>query len=172
MAKEVKPGKETTSIEPEELQQGMLYLLQINGVKLALFEGWNDDMCCFNLLREDASPMRWSESRYLPGDFSTYEAFDATGNPSIELWRKALNSEVPRHWFIMFEEARRKQRVWSQGDDDLGPPIDGVPQDSPYAAQPDGAFVPPPLPPTPPTSASVPPPQRSKSWFGSRRRKN
>lgn len=63
MPQEVKGTKEAVPLEPETLEQGKLYLCKIRFVKLALFEGWNDDMCCFSLLREDATPMRWSEAR-------------------------------------------------------------------------------------------------------------
>ncbi|RUS34670.1 hypothetical protein BC938DRAFT_479190 [Jimgerdemannia flammicorona] len=171
--KEEIPMKEAVPLEPEDLQQGKLYLLKINSVKLALFEGWNDDMCCFNLLREDAVPMRWSEARYLPGDFSAFDAFDSTGNPSIEMWRKSLRYPVPQNWFGMFEEARRKQRVWANGGDDDALPVVGSEHDVPYTI--------PPLPPTPPPTTSpqvsqVPqapqdPQRKNSKWFGSSRRR-
>lgn len=49
----------TTSIYEEsldqvtlnELQQGELYILKIKLIVVALFQGWNDDMCCFSVLR-------------------------------------------------------------------------------------------------------------------------
>ncbi|RUS24839.1 hypothetical protein BC938DRAFT_473002 [Jimgerdemannia flammicorona] len=122
-----KIAKDVVALECDALQQGELYICKIKWVKLALFEGWNDDMCCFRLLREDASPMRWSEARYvvdryLPGEFIAYDAFDSLGNPPLSLWDRTLGTKVPRNWFEMFEEARRKQRVWAAGDDDLVPP--------------------------------------------------
>ncbi|RUS21330.1 hypothetical protein BC937DRAFT_93013 [Endogone sp. FLAS-F59071] len=117
----------TTILESENLVQGTLYIVKINLVKLALFEGWNDDMCCFSLLREDSNPMRWSDARYLPGEFVAYEAFDPMGNPPMYLWDKVLKSRVPKNWFDMYEEARRKQRDWQRGfgaddDSELAPP--------------------------------------------------
>lgn len=57
-------------------------------------------------------PMRWSEARYLPGDFHAYDAFDDDGNPPVHLWTRFLRVSVPTNWFAMFEEARRKQREW------------------------------------------------------------
>lgn len=34
-----------------ELQQGELYILKIKLIVVALFQGWDDDMCCFSVLR-------------------------------------------------------------------------------------------------------------------------
>jgi hypothetical protein len=59
--------------------------------------------------------MRWSEARYLPGDFFAYEAFDEAGNPPVYIWQRLLNTDIPANWFSMFEEARRKQRDWASG---------------------------------------------------------
>ncbi|OAD78633.1 hypothetical protein PHYBLDRAFT_163730 [Phycomyces blakesleeanus NRRL 1555(-)] len=97
------------SLEHDELKQGSLYILKINQVSVTLFEGWNDDLCCFSVLRMDATPMRW----YLPGDFDAYNAFDEAGNPPVHLWTRYLRVEVPVNWFAIFEEARRKQREWT-----------------------------------------------------------
>ncbi|KAI9025285.1 hypothetical protein CLU79DRAFT_744872 [Phycomyces nitens] len=101
------------SLEHDDLKQGSLYILKINQVSVTLFEGWNDDLCCFSVLRMDATPMRWSEARYLPGDFDAYNAFDEAGNPPVHLWTRYLRVEVPVNWFAIFEEARRKQREWT-----------------------------------------------------------
>ncbi|ORX61715.1 hypothetical protein DM01DRAFT_1380550 [Hesseltinella vesiculosa] len=100
-------------IEHEELKQGDLYVLKIHLVSIGLFQGWNDDMCCFAILRSDVHPLRWSHARYLPGDFDAYAAFDFAGNPTVHLWHKYLRADVPLNWFILFEEARRKQREWT-----------------------------------------------------------
>jgi hypothetical protein len=63
--------------------------------------------------------MRWSEARYLPGDFYAYEAFDEAGNPPVYIWQRLLNTDIPPNWFSMFEEARRKQREWETGFDQV-----------------------------------------------------
>ncbi|CDH55481.1 hypothetical protein RO3G_07549 [Lichtheimia corymbifera JMRC:FSU:9682] len=121
-------GLET--IEHDDLKQGSLYIVKIRNVSVALFEGWDDDMCCFAVLRSDSTPMRWSEARqvfltlgsrdnanitgyrYIPGDFDAYDAFDEAGNPPVHLWTRHLRVNVPINWFSIFEEARRKQRNW------------------------------------------------------------
>ncbi|KAI7876587.1 hypothetical protein K492DRAFT_172406 [Lichtheimia hyalospora FSU 10163] len=99
-------------IEHDDLKQGSLYIIKIRNVCVALFEGWDDDMCCFSVLRSEATPMRWSEARYIPGDFDAYDAFDDAGNPPVHLWSRQLRVQVPINWFSIFEEARRKQRQW------------------------------------------------------------
>lgn len=48
----------------------------------------------------------------MPGDFDIYDAFDECGNPPIHLWSRYLKVLVPRNWFCMFEEAKRRQRDW------------------------------------------------------------
>ncbi|ORY98179.1 hypothetical protein BCR43DRAFT_524226 [Syncephalastrum racemosum] len=101
-------------IEHDDLKQGCLYIVKIRNVSVALFEGWDDDMCCFAVLRSDSTPMRWSEARYIPGDFDAYDAFDDAGNPPVHLWTRHLRVSVPTNWFSIFEEARRKQRSWGQ----------------------------------------------------------
>jgi hypothetical protein len=63
--------------------------------------------------------MRWSEARYLPGDFFAFEAFDEAGNPPVYIWQRLLNTDIPPNWFSMFEEARRKQREWATGFDQV-----------------------------------------------------
>ncbi|OZJ02951.1 hypothetical protein BZG36_04614 [Bifiguratus adelaidae] len=127
------PGYPTINegLFPEDLMQGSLYLIKINQPKLALFEGWNDDMCCFSMLRDEHSPMRWSEARYLPGDFIAHEAFDGSGNPPLLTWSDLIRSEIPKNWFEMFEEGRRRQREWSQS---TGIPIVQGPQSVAAAA--------------------------------------
>ncbi|KAI8059255.1 hypothetical protein BC940DRAFT_314087 [Gongronella butleri] len=100
-------------IEHEELKQGDLYIIKIHIVSIGLFQGWNDDMCCFSVLRSESHPLRWSLARYLPGDFDAYPAFDFAGNPTVHLWHKYLRADVPVNWFVLFEEARRKQREWN-----------------------------------------------------------
>ncbi|CDS07860.1 hypothetical protein LRAMOSA01809 [Lichtheimia ramosa] len=100
------------NIEHDDLKQGSLYIIKIRNVCVALFEGWDDDMCCFSVLRSEATPMRWSEARYIPGDFDAYDAFDDAGNPPVHLWSRQLRVQVPINWFSIFEEARRKQRLW------------------------------------------------------------
>ncbi|KAG1470358.1 hypothetical protein G6F56_002730 [Rhizopus delemar] len=99
-------------IHYEQLQPGSLYITKVKQVSLALFEGWDDDMCCFSILRSEVEPMRWSETRQLPGDFDIYNAFDEYGNPPIHLWSRYLKTSLPANWFYMFEEARQKQRTW------------------------------------------------------------
>ncbi|KAL0143961.1 hypothetical protein V8B55DRAFT_1482230 [Mucor lusitanicus] len=97
-----------------ELQQGELYILKIKLIVVALFQGWDDDMCCFSVLRTDLlDELRWSEARYLPNNFDAYLAFDYAGNPPIHLWTKQLRAMVPVNWFNMFEEARHMQRQWN-----------------------------------------------------------
>ncbi|KAI9496429.1 hypothetical protein BDB00DRAFT_808857 [Zychaea mexicana] len=54
-------------------------------------------------------------SRFLPGDFEAFDAFDEAGNPPVHLWTRYLQVEVPTNWFALFEEARRKQREWKGG---------------------------------------------------------
>ncbi|KAI8084880.1 uncharacterized protein BX664DRAFT_338006 [Halteromyces radiatus] len=101
------------SIENENLVQGSLYIIKVKIVTISLFEGWNDDMCCFSVLRSDTGSMRWSEARYLPGDFDAFDAFDEAGNPPVYFWTRYLRIQVPVNWFSLFEEARRRQRVWA-----------------------------------------------------------
>ncbi|KAI9258239.1 hypothetical protein BY458DRAFT_283653 [Sporodiniella umbellata] len=105
----------------DQLQQGSLYILKIKKVTLALFEGWDDEMCCFSILRADADPMRWSETRQLIEDFDAYDAFDSYGNPPIHLWSRYLRTNAPMNWFCMFEEARRKQRTWLSQHEEHAP---------------------------------------------------
>ncbi|KAI8344443.1 hypothetical protein BC941DRAFT_10053 [Chlamydoabsidia padenii] len=57
--------------------------------------------------------MRWSEARYLPGDFDAFDAFDDAGNPPVYFWTRYLRIQVPVNWFSLFEEARRRQRMWT-----------------------------------------------------------
>lgn len=114
------PGPMINQLDTDSLRQGQLYLIRVRMVKLALFEGWNDDSCLvFSILRDEHTPMRWSEGKYLAGDFDVYEAFDSDGNPPIWIWRKFLNTDIPKNWFFMFEEARRRQSDWNAvyGDD-------------------------------------------------------
>lgn len=101
-------------LDVDSLRQGQLYLLRSRMVKLALFEGWNDDACLvFSVLREEANPMCWSEVKYLAGDFDAFEAFSPDGNPPIWVWKRVLGTDLPHHWFRMFEEARRRQSDWN-----------------------------------------------------------
>ncbi|KAL0073284.1 hypothetical protein J3Q64DRAFT_1182228 [Phycomyces blakesleeanus] len=100
-------------IDHNDLIQGNLYILKISLIVVGLFQGWDDDMCCFVILRSDVSSMRWSEARYIPGDFAAFDAFDSNGNPSVFLWTRQLRAPIPNNWFTLFEEARRKQRDWS-----------------------------------------------------------
>ncbi|KAG1150463.1 hypothetical protein G6F37_002192 [Rhizopus arrhizus] len=93
-------------IYDEQLQQGSLYIIKVKQVSLALFEG------------SEVEPMRWSETRQLPGDFDIYNAFDEYGNPPVHLWSRYLKTSLPTNWFYMFEEARRKQRMWFKQRDD------------------------------------------------------
>ncbi|KAI8883016.1 hypothetical protein K501DRAFT_333641 [Backusella circina FSU 941] len=102
-----------TPVHHERLQQGSIYIIKVKQVSVGMFEGWNDDMCCFSILRSDVEPMRWSEARQLPGDFDLYDAFDECGNPPIHLWTRYLKVGIPSNWFSIFEEAKRKQREWS-----------------------------------------------------------
>ncbi|KAI9243707.1 hypothetical protein BY458DRAFT_530382 [Sporodiniella umbellata] len=96
-----------------ELQQGELYIVKIKLVTIALFQGWQDETCCFYVLRTDLSdPTRWSEAKYLPNNFDAYPAFDRAGNPSIQLWTQQLKSAIPSNWFSLFEEAKMIQSQW------------------------------------------------------------
>ncbi|KAI8137833.1 hypothetical protein BJV82DRAFT_674274 [Fennellomyces sp. T-0311] len=101
------------AVHHDDLKRGALYIVKIHHVSITLFEGYYDDMCVFQILRSDADPLRWSEGRYLPGDFEAFDAFDDAGNPPVHLWTRYLRVEVPLNWFAMFEEARRKQREWN-----------------------------------------------------------
>ncbi|KAI9008909.1 hypothetical protein CLU79DRAFT_497595 [Phycomyces nitens] len=100
-------------LDHNDLVQGSLYILKISLIVVGLFQGWDDDMCCFVILRSDVASMRWSEARYIPGDFAAFDAFDSNGNPSVFLWTRQLRAPIPNNWFALFEEARRKQREWS-----------------------------------------------------------
>lgn len=51
--------------------------------------------------------------RYLPGDFDAFDAFDDAGNPPVYFWTRYLRIQVPVNWFSLFEEARRRQRMWN-----------------------------------------------------------
>ncbi|SAM04215.1 hypothetical protein [Absidia glauca] len=107
---------ESTYFQPihhDNLVQGSLYIMKVKIVTISLFEGWNDDMCCFSVLRSDTGSMRWSEARYLPGDFDAFDAFDDAGNPPVYFWTRYLRIQVPVNWFSLFEEARRRQRAWT-----------------------------------------------------------
>ncbi|KAG2219764.1 hypothetical protein INT45_008595 [Circinella minor] len=107
--------KSLSTLEPvhhDDLTKGSLYIVKINHVSITLFEGWDDEMCCFSILRSEAVPLRWSEARFLPGDFESFDAFDNAGNPPVHLWTRYLQVEVPANWFALFEEARRKQRAY------------------------------------------------------------
>ncbi|KAI7888363.1 uncharacterized protein EV154DRAFT_518040 [Mucor mucedo] len=97
-----------------DLQQGELYIIKIKLIAIALFQGWDDEMCCFSILRTDLlEDLRWSEARYLPENFDAYLAFDYAGNPPIHLWTKHLRAVIPINWFNIFEEARHMQRQWN-----------------------------------------------------------
>ncbi|KAI8974996.1 hypothetical protein BDB01DRAFT_908582 [Pilobolus umbonatus] len=101
-----------------ELRQGELYIIKIKLIAIGLFQGWDDDMCCFFLLRTDRlEELRWSEARYskkyLPENFDVYHAFDYAGNPPIHLWTRHLKAVIPINWFNIFEEARHMQRQWN-----------------------------------------------------------
>ncbi|KAI8334024.1 hypothetical protein BC941DRAFT_433638 [Chlamydoabsidia padenii] len=39
-------------LDHEDLKQGALYIIKIHHVSVGLFQGWNDDMCCFAVLRK------------------------------------------------------------------------------------------------------------------------
>ncbi|KAG1231056.1 hypothetical protein G6F35_001760 [Rhizopus arrhizus] len=96
-----------------ELKQGELYIIKIKLVTIALFQGWQDEVCCFYVLRTDlADLLRWSEARYLPNNFDAYYAFDEAGNPPIHLWTKQLKATMPSNWFSIFEEAKMMQKQW------------------------------------------------------------
>ncbi|KAG2231005.1 hypothetical protein INT48_001612 [Thamnidium elegans] len=101
-------------VPTNELQQGQLYIIKIKLIAIALFQGWDDEMCCFSILRTDLlEDLRWSEARYLPENFDAYLAFDYAGNPPIHLWTKHLRAVIPINWFNIFEEARHMQRQWN-----------------------------------------------------------
>lgn len=53
------------------------------------------------------------------GDFDAFVAFDELSNPLIELWYQlgvSVGQRLPVQWFIMFEEANRKQREANPDD--------------------------------------------------------
>jgi len=100
-------------LKAQELKQGSVYILKMDSAKIALFEGWNDELCTFSILRNEMNPMRWSEARFLPEGFSAFAAFDLHGNPPITDWKKILKAKIPLNWFEMFEDARRRQRDWT-----------------------------------------------------------
>ncbi|KAI8881579.1 hypothetical protein K501DRAFT_334654 [Backusella circina FSU 941] len=118
----VRPESTTTSeiheevpenLTMDELQQGELYIVKCKLVVIALFQGWNDEMCCFSILRTDMiDDLRWYEARLLPMNFDAFPAFDYAGNPSIFLFPKHLRAIIPINWFNIFEEARHAQRAW------------------------------------------------------------
>jgi len=125
------PGPTINQLDTDSLRQGQLYLIRVRMVKLALFEGWNDDSCLvFSILRDEHTPMRWSEGKYLAGDFDIYEAFDSNGNPPVWIWKDFLGTEIPKNWFNMFEEARRRQSDWNAvyGDDNKDNELSSRPQ--------------------------------------------
>ncbi|KAI9340611.1 hypothetical protein BD770DRAFT_399570 [Pilaira anomala] len=100
-------------VQINDLQQGQLYIIKIKLIAIGLFQGWDDEMCCFTILRTDLlEDLRWSEARYLPENFDAYLAFDYAGNPPIHLWTKHLRAVIPINWFNIFEEARHMQRQW------------------------------------------------------------
>jgi len=117
-ASEPEPSKLVPgSVHAQDLQQGNLYLVKLQFIKLALFEGWHDDMVVFSLLREESTPLRWSDTRLLVDQFQVFAAFDVDGNPAIFTWEKLLKASLPARWFEMFEEARRFQRDWAPYSD-------------------------------------------------------
>ncbi|CDS12970.1 hypothetical protein LRAMOSA05154 [Lichtheimia ramosa] len=74
--------------------------------------------------------MRWVNTSYLVGDFDAFVAFDELSNPLIELWYQlgvSVGQRLPLQWFIMFEEANRKQRE-ANPDDTASDMIENVVQ--------------------------------------------
>lgn len=64
------------------------------------------------------------------GDFDAFVAFDELSNPLIELWYQlgvSVGQRLPVQWFIMFEEANRKQRE-ANSDDTASDMIENVVQ--------------------------------------------
>ncbi|KAI9246495.1 hypothetical protein BDA99DRAFT_576611 [Phascolomyces articulosus] len=116
-----KTNKRTpTKVPPEGLAEGRSYLLQVSsGAHISIFEGVEEDLFTFSILRyQDDGTLRWLEARYLSGDFFAFPAFDDDYNPLVDFWY-ALGASVgqflPNQWFIMFEEASRKERENSDG---------------------------------------------------------
>ncbi|OZJ04216.1 hypothetical protein BZG36_02950 [Bifiguratus adelaidae] len=100
------------SLEPERLIQGRLFLLKLRRITFGLFEGWDDDMCCFSVLREDSGPLRWSAARYVPLTFNAYPSFDSFGNPLLDLWQHILKKPLPENWRRLVDESRRREAFW------------------------------------------------------------
>ncbi|ORZ02612.1 hypothetical protein BCR43DRAFT_500635 [Syncephalastrum racemosum] len=66
---------------------------------------------------QTSESFRWSEARYLAGDFHAYDAFDELHNPLMDLWRQLGADEAETaHWFLMFQEACAKQQAWCESD--------------------------------------------------------
>ncbi|KAL1930075.1 hypothetical protein VTP01DRAFT_1229 [Rhizomucor pusillus] len=99
-------------VTPSSLMEGRIYLLRVSTAHIAIFQGLDEDLYCFTILRYlgGSQPLRWSEARYIASDFAAYEAFDDDGNPLIQFWYELGAREQATHWFVMFEEACRKQR--------------------------------------------------------------
>ncbi|KAI7876030.1 hypothetical protein K492DRAFT_239982 [Lichtheimia hyalospora FSU 10163] len=106
--------KNTIQVPADTLQEGKSYLLRVtSGAHIAIFEGIHEDLYSFLLLRYTGGSMRWVNTSYLVGDFDAFVAFDELSNPLIELWYQlgiSVGQRLPVQWFIMFEEANRKQR--------------------------------------------------------------
>ncbi|CDH50824.1 predicted protein [Lichtheimia corymbifera JMRC:FSU:9682] len=109
--------KNTIQVPADTLQEGKSYLLRVtSGAHIAIFEGIHEDLYSFLLLR---GSMRWVNTSYLVGDFDAFVAFDELSNPLIELWYQlgvSVGQRLPVQWFIMFEEANRKQREANPDD--------------------------------------------------------
>ncbi|KAI8149799.1 hypothetical protein BJV82DRAFT_584692 [Fennellomyces sp. T-0311] len=137
-----KANRRTPSkLPPDALVEGRCYLLQVSsGAHISRFEGVDEDLYTFSILRyQDDGSLRWLDARYLVGDFLAFPAFDETYNPLVDFWY-ALGASVgqylPIQWFVMFEEASRKEREGGvDGDEDPHIP------EQPCKERPDAAHI-------------------------------
>ncbi|KAG2221892.1 hypothetical protein INT45_012536 [Circinella minor] len=110
-------------VPPEGLVEGQSYLLQVSsGAHISIFEGVKEELFTFSILRyQEDGVLRWLEARYLDGDFLAFPAFDEAYNPLVDFWYSlgaSVGQILPNQWFIMFEEASRKERENNRDDDD------------------------------------------------------
>ncbi|KAI8149800.1 hypothetical protein BJV82DRAFT_661905 [Fennellomyces sp. T-0311] len=89
-------------LPPNALEPGRSYLLKVSSARAHI--------CIFQGHDEGTNILRWPEARYLGGDFHAYAAFDEHYNPHAEFWYElGTNDYQPIEWFIMFDEAYRKE---------------------------------------------------------------
>ncbi|KAI7858767.1 hypothetical protein BDC45DRAFT_564881 [Circinella umbellata] len=119
-----KTNKDTSiKVPPEGLVEGQSYLLQVSsGAHISIFEGVEEELFTFSILRyQEDGVLRWLEARYLDGDFLAFPAFDEAYNPLVDFWYSlgaSVGQILPKQWFIMFEEASRKECENNDDDDE------------------------------------------------------